>query len=423
MKARFGFIFLFSVWFSANAQSQTLELSTCFDSAQTHMPLLRQQALLNAQLENKIANYNKIYLPTLIVNGQATYQSQVPELPFSLPIIPSLDLPKFQYRSYLEIYQPIYDAGLSKALKHTETTQNDVLGKALNLANSEYKKQIAQLYFHMLLTQEQTSILEQTKALILKKESVVKVAIDKGVAQENDLLRIQAEVLEIEKTLNALTKAKESGMELLELLTGINTNNRTLTRPKFDFPVPEDLSLNPNLQLINTKQIAVMANKEVLQSQRIPKITAFGQVGMGAPNPYNFFEKDLASYYMGGVKVSWTITDWGTTHREKTNLLLKYQILEEQKNQQTIEISSKMIRLQAEHETLKYALENDIQVKSLRERIRKNAALQLDEGIITSGTYLTEVLAAQTAEIQVLMDEINLLQNNVLLQFEKGTIY
>jgi outer membrane protein TolC len=406
--------------FSKQVQAQTLY--ACLDSAEKNMPILKQQPILADLLQNKLKIYNRSYLPMVTANAQATYQSAVPELPFSFPGVPAIDIPKFQYRAYLELYQPVFDAGVSSAQKTAEKAKNEVSLMALEVGLSEYKKQVAKLYFQMLLVDDQLEIISKTLELMAEREKSVKIALENGVAQQNDLLKLQSEVLQQEKKQHELTSAKESGMEVLSILTGMEIQNGKLEMPVIGNEVGLDYAANLELQLINTQQKGLMATEKLLKSKRLPMINLFGQAGLGAPNPYNFFNPDLSGYGMVGLKATWNIWDWGKTSLERKNLRLNSSLMDVQQSQKKVEIESKISQIRAETSKLSKALQWDEKMLVLRSQIRKNAEVQVEQGVITSTDYLNEVLAEQLTELTRSVDQISLYQNQVMLQFETGIL-
>lgn len=423
MKRPFSILILMlMLGYSSQIQAQKLNLYVCLDSAEKHMPLLHQEPILAEILQNKLKTYNRNYLPMVTANGQATYQSTTPELPFSIPGMPGLDIPNFQYRAYLELYQPIFDAGISGAQKTAEKAQTQVTLKTLEVGLVEYKKQVAQLYFQMLLVDDQLQIISKTLALMAEREKSVKTALENGVAQQNDLLKLQSEILSQEKKQLELESARESGMEVLQLLTGIETSGYKLETPIVENAIDYAYADNLELQLISTKQKGLMATEKLLKTKRLPRINLFGQAGLGAPNPYNFFNADLSGYGMVGLKASWNIWDWGKTSLDRKNLRLSSRLMEEQANQKKVEIESKIAQMKNENAKLAKALEWDKKMLELRSQIRRNAEVQVEQGVITSNDYLDEVLAEQVSELTRSVNQISLYQNQVMLQFETGTL-
>ena len=65
-------------------------------------------------------------MPQININGQASYQSEVVELPVKAPGIDIPDLTKDQYKIYADLNQLVYDGGLTKWQKQSQKTSGEV---------------------------------------------------------------------------------------------------------------------------------------------------------------------------------------------------------------------------------------------------------------------------------------------------------
>src|SRR5689334_13531606 len=101
------FSILLLLQFSLQAQPLTLE--QCYALAAQNYPLVKQRELIKQTGEYTISNISKGALPQLAVNGQATYQSDVTQIPIKLPNMDIPTLSKDQYKLYGEISQPFTD--------------------------------------------------------------------------------------------------------------------------------------------------------------------------------------------------------------------------------------------------------------------------------------------------------------------------
>ena len=63
-------------------QSFPLTIETVYQLARKNYPLIKQHDLITKTKEYSVSNAAKGYLPSLSVNGQATYQSAVTNFPF-----------------------------------------------------------------------------------------------------------------------------------------------------------------------------------------------------------------------------------------------------------------------------------------------------------------------------------------------------
>ena len=417
----------FFIWMMAGAvhtslAGQDLELQTCLDSAEKNMPILRQKALMDEVLENKITSYNRNYLPVVSLNGQATYQSEVIEFVDVPPGFPNLDIPKAQYRVYADLYQPIYDAGFSGAQKEIQLAENEADLSQLHAQVYQVKKQVSQIYFQALLLQEKEGILRETLALLRSRKNALEAAVSNGAAGKNELLKLKAEILNQEKSEDDILNARLAALEILELFTGIPMAERKLVLPRVSVPDEVTTADNPELMLIESRSTSLMARNELLSAQRSPHLGAFGQAGFGLPNPYNFFDTELSSYYMIGIRASWVIWDWSKTSLDRRNLELNRMMITEQKNQKELEIRSELIQLRANELVLLRSLNRDQEMLEIRREIRELSEVQLDQGIITHSDFLEELMAEQVAAFSLNLDEVSLQQTRVMIQFETGSI-
>jgi len=84
-------LFVVFPWMSLFAQqTDTISLLYCQQLALDNYPLIRQKELLSEAAGLKIKNLSTNYFPQIALNGQATYQSAVTEIP---QISPMFDFP------------------------------------------------------------------------------------------------------------------------------------------------------------------------------------------------------------------------------------------------------------------------------------------------------------------------------------------
>ena len=94
---------------SISLQAQNFSLESCKSKARANFPLIKQLGILENLKGLSLENLSKGYLPQLNFNAQGTYQSEVTSLPISLPNMTIKSLDKDQYKTYLEVYQPLLD--------------------------------------------------------------------------------------------------------------------------------------------------------------------------------------------------------------------------------------------------------------------------------------------------------------------------
>ncbi len=210
-------IVLASLLYAAAVPAQmvaTLTLQQAFSLAVQNYPLIRQQGLLQQSSRLSIENISSNLLPQLVVNGQATYQSDVTSVNIPLPGIKVPTPPKDQYRLTAEADQLLYDGGLTKAQQNIQSLHTSVEENRLAVERYHLKERINQLYFSILYQDE---LLKQTDLTIKDIQAgidKVKPQVENGVALRSNLQILQAQLLqtaqrtiEIKATRKGLTDA------------------------------------------------------------------------------------------------------------------------------------------------------------------------------------------------------------------------
>ena len=106
-------------------------------------PVSKQKQLYTEATDTRLSSIGTAYLPSLTLNAQATYQSDVTKLALDLSKInPNLSQPegltKDQYKATLDVSQLIYDGGLTPARKEAEkvTASTQIKSPKPNCTNS-----------------------------------------------------------------------------------------------------------------------------------------------------------------------------------------------------------------------------------------------------------------------------------------------
>ncbi len=100
----------------------TLSLHKCYMLTNKNFPTARKIEYTQDINQLKLKNISNNWYPTLGINGQATYQSDVTAINIDLPFqgvnfpVP----PHEQYKIYLNLNQTLYDGGLINAQKKLE---------------------------------------------------------------------------------------------------------------------------------------------------------------------------------------------------------------------------------------------------------------------------------------------------------------
>ncbi len=403
--------------------NDTLTLFECYDMAMNTDPVSRQQMFLETQNHLKIKNANVNWYPSLDLNGNYTWQSEVVELGMTFPI-PDIEFPQMPHYSYkltLEIRQTIYDGGVTRSQKEIANTNYSVNQQQVEIELNALKEKVNTVFFYLLLLKKQEQMISLMLKELNKKIEIVESGVNNGVLLSADIDQITAELLKVEQQLDEIRISEQSAREILGILIGNAISEGTcIVIPDVEF----DPSREPErleYQLFDLHSDNLDANIKMVRTQRKPKLYVFGTLGYGNP-ALNFFKDEFREYYIVGAGLQWKFWDWGKANRERQVITVQQEILQSRKKSFDKNLQ---IMLKDEYaKMLKYeeSVKRDEEIVQLREKITRNAASQLENGVITSADYITELNAEIQARLKLETDKIQLVQARINYLTKKGNI-
>ena len=394
-------------------ESNTLSLDICYKLAKDNYPLSKQFDMLTNASQLKMDNLKVAYYPQIFLNGQATYQSAVTEIPIRLPNLTLPAIHKDQYKISLDVNQSIYDGGNVKALKKVEEINLNSDKQSIEVELYKLKDMINQLYFNVILMQENQKLLEISKENIKSKLAKVESGINNGTVLKSNADVFNAEIIKINQQLTEINYNRIASLKMLgDLINKDIPENTVLTSPEVS-TFSSDLKLNrPEINSFAIQHDRIEAFKSMSKIKTTPKLSAFAQAGYGRPG-LNMFYTDFDTYYIIGAKLNWNLWDWKQSNREKQIYDIQSSIVDVQK-----ETFDKNIKISTERELSdikKYEelIKQDNEIIDLREKIVKSASSQLENGIITTTDYVNEHNNNLQAKLNLEIHKIQLLKAKV----------
>ena len=149
-----NFLIIFFLIFPV-CRAEKLILEEVQKKAVDSSPLKKQLLYYQTMSALEQSNLNSNYLPQLSLDGQATYQSDVFKLPFTLPQgFPSINIPevrKDQYKVSLGINQMIYDGGIVSGMKDSKSLEYETSARTVDINLFKINLIINQLFFSALI--------------------------------------------------------------------------------------------------------------------------------------------------------------------------------------------------------------------------------------------------------------------------------
>lgn len=398
--------------------AQSLTIETCYSLAAENYPLVKQRELLAKSNEYTLQNLSKGYLPQLTIAGQATYQSEVTQVPISLPGMNIPTLSKDQYKFYGEVNQTLFDGGVIKQQKLTQQSNLEVEQQKLEVELYKIRERINQLFFGMLLVDEQirqTELLKQDINLGLKK---TEAAIANGTAFKSSADVLRAELLNADQRTTELKATRSAYAEMLGLFINRPLDgNVTVEKPK-TLTVSSDIN-RPEITLYESQNKTIDAQYKLLTARNLPKLNLFVQGGYGRP-ALNMLSNDFEAYYIGGVRLNWSLSGLYTLKNDKALLDLNRKTIAIQKETFLFNTNYSLRQQSAEVNKYTELLTSDNAIIALRTSVKQTASVQLENGVITSNDYLREVNAEDKARQNKIVHEIQLLMAQYAQQTTTG---
>jgi outer membrane protein TolC len=116
----------------------------------------------------------------------------------------------------------------------------------------------------------------------------------------------------------------------------------------------------------------------------------------------------LTGYYIGGVRLNWSINNYYTIKNERKIMEVNKNIITTQRETFLLNTKQTMSKQNSEIEKLRQLLKKDSEIVDLLSSVKKTSADQLQNGVITSHDYLREVNAEDLAKQNAALHKVQL---------------
>lgn len=405
--------------FAAAQAVADVTLDYCLDRAEHNYPLIRKYGLVEQTAGLSLSDINKSWLPRIGLYGQATAQNAVPEFPQSLKDVlaqmgqESKGLGHVQYKLGVDVTQTVWDGGASAAQRGIERASAAEQQAALDVQLYAVREKVTDLYFGILLMDEQIAQTENTLTLLRANRTLMQSMLASGVAMQSDVDMIEAQLLTLSQQLVTARSAVRGYRDVLSVYIGESLGKQTLARP--DAVMPDDLTpARPELRLFDARRDVNTARNSAVESSVMPRVGFLAQAYYGYPG-FNYFEsmvsRDLSLNLLAGVKISWNIDSFYTRRNSQRRLALADEGIEADRD---VFLFNTRLQTAAQTEEivgLREAMTDDARIVELRANVRRAAESQLRNGVIDATALLSKITDENQARLTASYHEIQLLRN------------
>lgn len=421
VKSMLRVIFLLSSFMLQAQDHKSLTLQEAFKLAEQQYPLNRQKDLLKQTENLTLRNLNSGFLPQIIINGQASYQSDVTKVSIPLPAIKIPEQPKDQYRAVAEVNQLLYDGGLIRGHRAIQQLTTSVEENKTDVELYQLKTRIKELYFSILF---QNELLKQ--AGLAAKD--VQIGIDKitpqveqGAVLSSNLQLLQVQLLQLEQRKTEIKATRKGLMDALALFLNQSLPETMQLETPASLPTADTTIHRPEITFYQNQSLLLKEQKKLIHAKNLPKANVFVQGGYGRPG-LNMLSDNFKLFYIGGLRLTWPLGGLYNVSRDKELININQQSVDLQKETFLLNTRSQLQQQKADILKYKALVASDQQIIETRSKITEASKAQLDNAVITTNDYLLQLNAEDAARQSLILHRLQLLQAQTTYAITSGTL-
>lgn len=391
----------------------------CVEAARDNYPLIQKYDILNHSRQLDLSDINRSWLPQIGVYAQGTVQNVVPSFPDALSRIleqigqEMSGLGKVQYKVGVDLNQTVWDGGSSKANRAIAESENASRKAALDAELYAVRERVENLFFGILLIEEQTKQTEQTEKLLESNLAKLRAMKTNGTAMQSDVDVVEAQMLTVGQQIIQAQSLAQSYRRLLGLYMGKDMAGEKLTKPKAEMPVVLT-SDRPEMKLFDARIKTNDARLGSVKASLMPRIGFFAQAYYGYPG-FDYFKsmmnRNMSFNVVAGLKISWNIGSFYTKGINERKLRLANDDITADRDLFLFNTDLQRESQTAQISELRNIMKEDSRIVALRENVRNAAESQLNNGVIDTTALLSRITDENMARIASSYHEIQLIQS------------
>ena len=385
---------------------RSFDLATLQQAAVDTDPRMQQFSLLTTQTDLRLRNIAALRLPTVTIEGQGQFQTDVAHLTPEPPILGGLFRPrKDTYDGSLRIDQRLFDPTVDAqgALERAQLAENQARVRT-NLFTQ--RQQVNDAFFAAAALQARAGSLAATISDLTARLEETSARVREGTALPADASAIEATLLQRQQDADDLQASRRAALDRLATLTGQPVGESdTLVLPDLAALVTrarqarDTVRARPEFDQFARMRDRIARQQQLSVAQERPRISTYARVGYGEPG-LNFISRDFESYALGGVRLQWNAWTWGSGGREREALAIQQRVVAADEAAFARSLTTSIEGDETAIDRLQRTLASDDRIVTLREQVERSTQVRLQEGVVTASEYLdrsAELLQARFA--------------------------
>lgn len=399
------FLFLLSLISLEGFAQFTLE--RCHELARGQYPLIKQYDLISQSKQYTLANALLAYVPEVKFSfGANGFTDPINSSP-KTDAMGMGDMKNYLLNGSIQINQLIYDGGAISAQRKLTKAQAEADKKQLDVRLYEINQRVNQLYFGILMIDEQSKQLKLLQNDLALSLNTVQSLMNGGLANQSDVDAVKVEQLKAAQQESSLRTSRKSYIQMLGLFIGKTLGEKTT----LEKPVQQPLSISqgvqrPELSYFAAQQNLLDTQRKSLTSRLLPQVSAFA-MGMYHNKVLDMMKPAMLA---GGITLSWKISPFYMRKNDLRSIETKKSMIDQERETFLFNIHLQNEKEQSVIEDLREKLKQDDEIIRLRENIHSVSVTKVQNGIQTINEMLRDVNAVNEARQQKSIHEIQLLE-------------
>jgi outer membrane protein TolC len=385
-------------------QAQTLTIEQSYQLAVDNYPLIKQYELIEKSKDYTLSNANNAYLPQVSLTAIEGYVfGDFPGMGSSG------DQSKFKFIGLGQVNQTIWDGGATKTQKKIIEASSNLDKASVEVSLYDLRSRVNQLYFGILLIDEQLKQLEIQSTILSNNIDRVKKLNENGLAYKTDVDEMKVEQLKLNQQKKNLQYTRSGYQTMLSYLIGKNIDQTKLEKPLNTTTLDNTINRPEQLRFASQRNL-INAQSDMQKVNLMPKVGLLGAGVVLAPG-INFGKDKISTLGVAGLSVGWDIKGLykNANEKELTKLELNKIVVQEE----TFLFNTKLQLSQktADIERQKAILIDDDEIVKLRQTIREGYQLKYDTGVGPLIDLLNATEKEGNARTEKALHEIQLLMS------------
>lgn len=410
---------------------EKITLRGILEDTKEHYPLLRQEKVLDASLENIKQTLYYAYIPQVSINGNVRYQSHVPSIALKMkepgagddtsldPFVEKMmgrivvpNIPKLQYQTYAQVTQLIWGGG---RVKSGGEVARAAIAEQTARMKADYEKvedAVTELYFALLMLDAQDKLQETYLTEINRQKAKAENGLNNGVVSLNDIDEIELERLKAEQQRATIKDGRATLLRTIGYYTGKNYNPESTEAVVPEIPMislerAEDRGLGHIDQragkreeryapgrmthlLLDAKLQSAKATYEMSVADMMPQVALFARGGYGRPG-LDFFSDKSQPFFVYGLTFSWDFGNLYHLNAKRRDLHNSEEMIRIGREAFEINTRAKVEKLRGEARRYRTLVDRDEEIIATYQRIADRANLMEEAGTMTAPDRLRKV--------------------------------